>query len=70
VVTWIDKVEARGEAKGRIGGRVELLLKLLLLKFGPLDDSVVGARARRLDRRPRPSRRTRPDAATLADVFV
>jgi predicted transposase/invertase (TIGR01784 family) len=49
VVTLLEKMraegaaegEARGEARGEAKGRAEVVLKLLALKFGPLDEAVI-----------------------------
>ena len=40
-MTYTDRVFAEGEAKGEAKARRDVLLKLLSLKFGPLDDAVV-----------------------------
>jgi predicted transposase YdaD len=36
----LEQGRAEGEAKGEVKGRIELVLKLLTLRFGPLSGSV------------------------------
>lgn len=39
-MTWSEKLEAKGEEKGRTQGAHQLLLRLLGKRFGPLPENV------------------------------